>query len=1000
MTPERWQRAKQIFQSALERAPRERSGYLASACGDDRDLRAEVESLIAAHEKSGEFIDSPAYAAAAEMVIKDTAELKAGQTVSAYEIISFISRGGMGDVYLAQDRRLNRKVALKLLPASFTRDHERLRRFEQEARAASALNHPNIITIFEILKTKTTHAIATEFVDGETLRQRLSHSPLTLSESLHVAIQVADALSAAHQVGIIHRDIKPENIMLRPDGYVKVLDFGLAKLSEEPPSIPPDEAPTRQVRTGSGVVIGTAAYMSPEQARGKQVDVRSDIFSLGAVIYEMVTRDKPFPGETPSDVLAAVLKTDPPLLSQVAPSTPPELTRIVNKALRKDREQRYQSTKDLLIDLKSLKEELDFQSKLNRSASPHKTEEPVIGAQRSLGQAEAKTSEIKTAVSTITHSVGLEIRRHKALTVLAAAVVMAVVAGALFLVYKFIKAGSPQTNEAVQILRNTQITFSGGLAYDPSISPDGNSVAYSSDQSGKFEIYVNQLAPGGREIQLTSNGQQNFLPAWSSDGQRIAYVSRGHGIWIVPALGGVPKQLTEFGSWPAWSRDGAFIAFQSGQENALPPSTIWIVSSGGGVPKQITQPGNPLGGHGTPSWAPDGARIVFAAIDYLSSALWTVGVNGNDLKRIGSLDLRPNPDNGAIYSADGRSIYFSGYAGPHTNYGIVGIRVLPNGDAVGEPKLIMGFPGKGIRHLSITPDGKKLAYASIDILSTLTALPMSPVSNEPAGPPAQLSNDRSQRHVLPTFSPDGKKIAFGQWREGSGADVWLLDPDGKNLTQVTTDPAIDNVPNWFPEGDRLEFISNRSGQFTAWSISLASGKENLLVDLGPGVGGYARMSPDGKQIAFNSVRSGTINVWIKTIDGGEPKQLTFDKEMMGFPCWSPDGKTLAMEVKRGPNDYLAIVPSDGGSPVQLVSDNGLSWPHDWSHDGDKILFAGQREGVWNIYWVSRSTKEQKQLTHYSKFNAFVRYPAWSPSGNQIVYEYAETTGNVWVMEMK
>jgi Tol biopolymer transport system component len=166
------------------------------------------------------------------------------------------------------------------------------------------------------------------------------------------------------------------------------------------------------------------------------------------------------------------------------------------------------------------------------------------------------------------------------------------------------------------------------------------------------------------------------------------------------------------------------------------------------------------------------------------------------------------------------------------------------------------------------------------------------------------------------------------------------------------------------------------------------------------VGGYARMSRDAKQIAFNSLRSGTMNVWVKAVDGGESKQLTFEKEMMGFPCWSPDGKTLAFELRRGPNDYLALIPSEGGTPMQLVSDDGLSWPHDWSHDGDKILFAGLREGIWNTYWVSRSTKEQKQLTHYSKLNAFVRYPAWSPSGNQIVYEYAETTGNVWVMELK
>ena len=214
--------------------------------------------------------------------------MKPGQTVGSYEILSFISRGGMGEVYLAQDPRLGRKVALKLLPASFTKDVDRLRRFEQEARAASALNHPNIITIYEIQQAGSSHVIATEFVEGETVRQRLSYSSLTLTESLNVAIQIADALSAAHKAGIIHRDIKPENVMLRPDGYVKVLDFGLAKLTEQSSPVAAAEAPTRQVKTGSGMIMGTVGYMSPEQARGQTVDARSDIFNLGAVIYEMV----------------------------------------------------------------------------------------------------------------------------------------------------------------------------------------------------------------------------------------------------------------------------------------------------------------------------------------------------------------------------------------------------------------------------------------------------------------------------------------------------------------------------------------------------------------------------------------------------------------------------------------------------------------------------------------------------------------------------------------
>jgi serine/threonine-protein kinase len=367
MTPERWQQVKEIFNSAITYRPDERSLFISQACSGDEELRSEVESLIASHEQSGSFIDKPAFEAAASLLANEKAELKSGQTIASYQVISFINRGGMGEVYLAEDKRLGRKVALKLLPASFTTDADRLRRFEQEARAASALNHPNIITIYEIRKAAGSHVIATEFVEGETLRHRLSRSALTLSETLNIAIQVADALSAAHKAGIIHRDIKPENIMLRPDGYVKVLDFGLAKLSEQATPAVAAEAPTIQVRTGSGIVIGTAGYMSPEQARGLGVDHRSDIFSLGAVIYEMLARRKPFEGETPSDTLAAILKSEPPPLARVARGVPPELVRIVNKSLKKDREERYQVVKDLWLDLKALRQELEFQDKLDRS---------------------------------------------------------------------------------------------------------------------------------------------------------------------------------------------------------------------------------------------------------------------------------------------------------------------------------------------------------------------------------------------------------------------------------------------------------------------------------------------------------------------------------------------------------------------------------------------------------------------------------------------------------
>ena len=994
MTPERWQRVKEIFQTALDRAPGERSAFLAQACGGDEALRKEVESLIASHEKSGTFIDAPAYEAAADVIVHEKGDLRSGDTIGSYEILSFLSRGGMGEVYLAQDRRLGRRVALKILPVSFTKDVDRLGRFEQEARAASALNHPNIITIYEVLKTESTHVIATEFVDGETLRQRLSHS-LTLNESLHIAIQTADALASAHQVGIIHRDIKPENVMLRPDGYVKVLDFGLAKLSEQAPSVSPDDAPTRQVRTGSGVVIGTAAYMSPEQARGKTVDVRSDVFSLGAVIYEMIAQRKPFEGETPSDVLAAVLKSDAPPLSQLAPSTPAELVRIVNKALRKDREQRYQSIKDLLIDLKSLKEELDFQAKLDRSTAPDRTDgTDIITAKRSTSQTGPGASEIKTAVSTITHSLGAEIKRHKKGAVLAVSVFLVVVIVGIFGIYKILDRGRAGSDKALQVLRTTQIPTATGFEIS-ALSPDGNSIAYSSLSADTAQVYVKPLTPGAREIQLTSDGRGNSEPAWSPDGKLIAFHSVSGGIWVIPATGGTARQLTDFGTWPAWSADGSSIAFQS-EFSIMPPTTIWTVSSQGGEPKQITQMGNPAGGHSLPSWSPDGKHIVFVAYTGArEEEMWVVTANGGTPKPVikGRIWF-----SSPVYSPDGEFIYSGGVA-DNGNF-LYRLRVSPNGEALETPVVVADLGLARLQgRLTISADGKKFLYGSLISTGDLISVPISPISHEAIGEPRPMTKNTSYRKTMPRFSPDGQKIAFLQFQAGENQKIWVMNADGSNLTQLTTGPSTDWSPSWFPDNDNIAFLSNEEGQpyQRMWSVSVSTRRKKLLFDPGQEIG-WPRLSPDGKQVAFNSTKSGTINVWIVPVEGGTPRQLTFDKQQTGWPCWSPDGTMLAFGRRLGFDGSIVTMPSAGGEMTVLTKDQGRQ--NGWSPDGDKIVFAAFRGGVWNIYWVSRSTKEEKQLTHYTKQSVSVAYPEWSPRGNQIVYEYAETAGNIWLMELK
>ncbi len=331
-------------------------------------LRQEVESLIASHEKDGSFIDSPAYEAAAELLTTGK-DLIVGQRVGHYQILSTLGKGGMGEVYLAEDTKLRRKVALKFLSASFMNDPDRVRRFEQEARAASALNQPNILTIHEIGETEGRRFIATEYIEGETLRQRMLTGPLTLAETLGIAEQVASALAAAHAAGIIHRDIKPENIMLRRDALVKVLDFGLAKLTQ--PEEAGAEDPTRAfIKTSAGVVMGTTAYMSPEQARGQTVDARSDLWSLGVVMYEMIAGHTPFAGQTNSDVLVSILEREPKALTSLSAKIPEALDWIVTKALTKDRDDRYQTARELLTDIRRLKQRLELTTEVERSTAP------------------------------------------------------------------------------------------------------------------------------------------------------------------------------------------------------------------------------------------------------------------------------------------------------------------------------------------------------------------------------------------------------------------------------------------------------------------------------------------------------------------------------------------------------------------------------------------------------------------------------------------------------
>jgi serine/threonine protein kinase/cytochrome c-type biogenesis protein CcmH/NrfG len=369
MTPARFQTIEEIFLAALEQEPEQVNAFLDTACGGDEALQREVEALLASDQRAGRFIERSTVGLATKLIENRQAKLLVGQTIGHYKIVNLISSGGMGEVYLATDIIAGRKAALKLLPMRFVSEAERLKRFQQEARAVVGLNHPNILTVYEIGEDHSVHYIASELIDGETLRQRLMRGPLQLSEAVDIAIQVASALIAAHETGIVHRDIKPENIMLRADGYVKVLDFGIAKLAEEelPATMPRGEA-LFLVETNLGAVLGTVRYMSPEQACGERVDKSTDIWSLGVVLYEMLSGHAPFSGDTPQDVMFSILEKEPPPLATYVVHTPAELQQIINRTLRKDREERYRNAHDLLEALKNLRRKLE--AEFERAAAP------------------------------------------------------------------------------------------------------------------------------------------------------------------------------------------------------------------------------------------------------------------------------------------------------------------------------------------------------------------------------------------------------------------------------------------------------------------------------------------------------------------------------------------------------------------------------------------------------------------------------------------------------
>ncbi|MDT4896936.1 MAG: eukaryotic-like serine/threonine-protein kinase [Acidobacteriota bacterium] len=900
--------------------------------------------------------------------------IASGTRLGRYEISSPLGAGGMGEVYLAQDTHLRRPAALKILPARFTESEDRLRRFEREASAASALNHPNIITIHEIGQEDGLHFMAMEFVDGETLRARLGHTRISLKDALDIAVQVADALSAAHEAGIVHRDIKPENIMIRRDGYVKVLDFGLAKLTERQTAVD-SQAPTiAKADTDPGTVMGTMQYMSPEQARGKDVDKRTDIWSLGVVLYEMVAGHAPFEGESTSDVIVSLLSQEPPPLSQQVEEVPHELERITRKALQKNRDERYQTVKDMALDLKSLRRELEVGLEIERSLPPGLSGGNRIArssayraATTTLKDSRASTGGWGDASSTSAGSsfVGsiLHNRRRLALGL----AIIALSSGLVFGLYKFF--GQSKSKESVGFFKQAQVTrlTTNGNTRIAAISPDGKYIAYAMDESGKQSLWLRQVAISSNVRLLPLAEVEFYACGFSADGDFVYYAmaekNNPPAIYKIPVLGGSPtKVLGDLTGPVSLSPDGKQIAVVD--INREQQEAILSIANVDGTGKRKLMSRKAPEFLDWMAWSPDGkslacpissfternplvkiveVQVADGAEKVITSQRW---LNSSQIEWLAD-------KSGLVVIAQHQDSSFSQIW--HVSYPEGAVQLITND--------LTDYRG-----VSLSKDSKALVSVQIQKLSNLWL--------------SKSAKDYSTTQITPgagtyydlAWTTDGH-VLYASDASGS-SDIWEMELDGTNQKQLTAGAERNYSPVATPDGRYIAFHSNRSGTWQIWRMNRdGSNPKQLTSDNTDS--NWPQVSPDSQWIVYHHVdASGTMILWKVGIDGGAPVQLT--TKLAVRPTISPDGKWIAywyFSNQTSQSIQIAVMPFTGGEPVKFfdLTPNAMAgWDSvlKWTPDGRALTYTERRNNTDNVWAQPFSGGKPTQLTDFKDYQIF------------------------------
>jgi len=1034
--PGRFEQIERLYHSALEREPEAREAFLDEACAGDEALRREVAGLLAYDHPSDSFIQSPAIeiaakALAAESFIEASANPMRSPVgvsqIGAYQLLEPLGRGGMGEVHLALDNRLGRKVAIKFLPAAFTTDADRVQRFAREARAASALNHPNIITIHEIGEAATENGslryIVTEYVEGETLRQRIARAPqlqMKPLEAIDVAAQIAAALAAAHEAGITHRDIKPENVMVRRDGIVKVLDFGLAKLTESASPVIDSQSTTRvRNSTDAGVVMGTPRYMSPEQARGEKVDARTDIFSLGVALYEMIAGRAPFVGTIPGEVIASILRDAPPPLAECAPDAPQELERIAGKALRKDREERYQVVKDLLFDLMSVKQELELEAKLKR------TEAPETIARQTAG------SESSRAPSSAEYIVS-EIKRHK--RGVAAGLATLAIATAAFVWFILSNRQAPETDQIPANRTLTRLTFDDGLQSEPSWSPDGRFIAYSSDRGGNSDILVRQV-DGGDPVQVTKSPAHDWQPDWSPDGANIVFRSErdGGGLFVVSALGGNERKIASFGFRPRWSPDGSKILFLSSYLSLIGGPRMYVVALDGDAPREVLADlrGEFARQQGAfvVAWGPDSQRVSLWGFRLqMGWGLWTGSISGGSPIKS---EVAPSVDQqikdasvsfgNFTWAKTGRAIYFEGYS-----KGIANIwRVVVEPQTlrwVGGPERLTVGPGTDT-DIALSPDGKKLAFTTRTNVTRAWSLPFNALTGRTIGT-GQPVTPAGVRVNTFDLSVDGSMLAFVIHRAGKN-EIWkkTLADGQETLLRAADDYDIYQL-RWSPDGRSIAYGRFRlpitaQSEVALSMLSSTGGGEQLLATPSTSIEIPDGWSADGKWLLISSSRNtpGRNQICRMPVNAA-PSAETGVRVITSHPeynLWqanySPNERWIVFQATKVADPGVSTIytlPASGGEWTRITEDKYGDGKPRWAPDGRKLYFLSSRGGVLNVWGIrydplnGKPEGEPFRITNFQgpsrMFSPVITIAGIALSANRLFLPILENSGSIWVLE--